>query len=83
MWFLRNVAPQLLVYCQQYSVSNLYIIGHSLGSATASILTMLLMDYFDEFKEKCGDAFNMECFGYAPACCLDLNLAESYKVYVW
>jgi hypothetical protein len=44
---------------------------------------MLLMDYSDEFKEKCGGGFNMECFGYAPACCLDINLAEAYKVCVW
>ncbi|CAO3600254.1 unnamed protein product [Absidia cylindrospora] len=81
-WFLRNVAPQLLVYCQKYSVSGLYIIGHSLGSATAAILTILLMDYLDEFKEKGGDGFTLECFGYAPACCLDLTLAETYKEHI-
>jgi hypothetical protein len=80
LWFLRNVAPQLLVYCQKYSVSGLYVIGHSLGSATAAILTIMLMDYLDEFKENGGDGFNLECFGYAPACCLDLKLAETYKV---
>ncbi|KAI8083036.1 uncharacterized protein BX664DRAFT_339672 [Halteromyces radiatus] len=79
MWFLRNVAPQLLVYCRKYSVSRLYIIGHSLGSATAAILTMMLMDYLDEFKEQGGEGFTLECFGYAPACCLDLKLAEKYK----
>ncbi|KAI9299874.1 hypothetical protein BJ944DRAFT_244744 [Cunninghamella echinulata] len=75
------VAPQLLSYCRQYSTTGLYIVGHSLGAATASILTILLMDYLEEFKQV--DDFILKCYGYGPACGLSLELAESYKEHIY
>jgi hypothetical protein len=80
MWFFRHLGPKLIAYSNAQSTSALYIVGHSLGAATASILTIMLLDYMDEFKKgKTGD-FTLQCFGFAPACCLSLDLSEKYKV---
>ncbi|CAO3649096.1 unnamed protein product [Cunninghamella blakesleeana] len=81
VWFLKMIAPQLLMYCKQYATTGLYVVGHSLGAATASILTILLMDYIDEFKQLTNgdDEFTLKCYGYGPACGLSLELAELYK----
>ncbi|KAI7903957.1 uncharacterized protein BX663DRAFT_505867 [Cokeromyces recurvatus] len=78
IWFLRHVAPQLIAYTNEHSTTGLIIVGHSLGGATAAILTIMLMDYIDEFR-KGKDEFKLQCFGYAPACGLSLDLAEKYK----
>ncbi|KAF7730870.1 hypothetical protein EC973_001388 [Apophysomyces ossiformis] len=82
MWFFRHVAPQLMAYCKEHSASALYIVGHSLGAATAAILTILLIDYLDEFRNETSKDFVLKCFGYAPACCLSLELSEKYKEYI-
>ncbi|KAI9483327.1 MAG: hypothetical protein EXX96DRAFT_557738 [Benjaminiella poitrasii] len=78
IWFLRHVAPQLIAYANEHSTTGLFIVGHSLGGATAAILTIMLMDYIDEFRQG-NDEFKLQCFGYAPACGLSLDLAEKYK----
>ncbi|KAI9021001.1 hypothetical protein CLU79DRAFT_208354 [Phycomyces nitens] len=82
MWFFRNVAPQLIAYSNEHSTSALYIVGHSLGAATAAILTIMLVDYLDEFRKGTDVEFSLRCFGYAPACGLSLNLSEKYKDYI-
>ncbi|KAG0174874.1 hypothetical protein DFQ28_006748 [Apophysomyces sp. BC1034] len=82
MWFFRHVAPQLVAYSNEHSTSALYIVGHSLGAATAAILTIMLVDYLDEFRRDTNDKFVLKCFGYAPACCLSLELSEKYKEYI-
>ncbi|KAL0095662.1 hypothetical protein F4703DRAFT_1825992 [Phycomyces blakesleeanus] len=82
MWFFRNVAPQLIAYSNEHSTSALYIVGHSLGAATAAILTIMLIDYLDEFRKGTDVDFSLKCFGYAPACGLSLNLSEKYKDYI-
>lgn len=78
MWFFRHVAPQLIAYCNEHSTTGLVIVGHSLGAATAAILTIILTDYLDEFRQQ--GEFELKCFGYAPACGLSLDLAEKYSV---
>ncbi|KAI9029027.1 hypothetical protein CLU79DRAFT_524787 [Phycomyces nitens] len=82
-WLFCHVAPQLVTYANENSVSALYIVGHSLGAATAAILTIMLLDYIDEFpKDKDGNPFVIRCFGYAPACGLSIDLSEGYKDYI-
>jgi hypothetical protein len=44
-WFFTDVVPQILAYCRQHNMRRIRIIGHSLGGSTASILTILLVDY--------------------------------------
>ncbi|KAF7727403.1 hypothetical protein EC973_007567 [Apophysomyces ossiformis] len=79
MWFFRNVAPQLVAYTNEHSTSALYIVGHSLGAATAAILTIMLLDFIDEFQKGKSEKFILKGFGYAPACALSLDLSERYK----
>lgn len=86
LWFFRNVAPQLIAYTNQHATSALYIVGHSLGSSTAAILTIMLLDYIDEFRKSAdsndNQDFQIKCFGYAPACGLSLELSERYKDHI-
>ncbi|KAI8050911.1 hypothetical protein BDF22DRAFT_112166 [Syncephalis plumigaleata] len=44
-WFFTDVVPQILAYCRQHDMRRIRIIGHSLGGSTASVLTILLVDY--------------------------------------
>ncbi|KAI8145650.1 hypothetical protein BJV82DRAFT_20937 [Fennellomyces sp. T-0311] len=81
-WFFRNVAPQLVAYCNEHSTNALYIVGHSLGAAAAAILTIMLRDFVDEFKGAHCEEFTLKCFGYAPACGLSLNLSERYQDHI-
>ncbi|CAO3643013.1 unnamed protein product [Cunninghamella blakesleeana] len=82
MWFFRHLGPKLIAYSNAHSTTALYIVGHSLGAATAAILTIMLLDYIDEFKKgKTGD-FTIQSFGYAPACALSLDLSEKYKDHI-
>lgn len=78
MWFFRHVAPQLIAYSNEHSTTGLIIVGHSLGASTAAILTIILTDYIDEFRQG-KQEFTLRCYGYAPACGLSLDLAEKYK----
>ena len=80
IWFFRHVAPQLIAYSKEHSATGLVIVGHSLGAATAAILTIILTDYIDEFRLEGSSEFNLRCYGYAPACGLSLDLAEKYSV---
>ncbi|ORY99297.1 hypothetical protein BCR43DRAFT_489056 [Syncephalastrum racemosum] len=82
VWFFRHVAPKLVAYTNEHSTSALYIVGHSLGAAAASILTIMLLDFMDEFRKDKSAPFTLRCFGYAPACGLSLDLAEKYKDHI-
>ncbi|KAI8374089.1 hypothetical protein EDC96DRAFT_12664 [Choanephora cucurbitarum] len=78
IWFFHHVVPHLVAYTKEYAATGLTIVGHSLGAATAAILTIILTDYLDEFKQ--GEKeFDLKCYGYAPACGLSIDLAERYK----
>ncbi|OBZ89075.1 Sn1-specific diacylglycerol lipase alpha [Choanephora cucurbitarum] len=78
IWFFQHVVPHLVAYTKEYATTGLTIVGHSLGAATAAILTIILTDYLDEFKEG-EEEFDLKCYGYAPACGLSIDLAEQYK----
>ncbi|KAG0748163.1 hypothetical protein G6F57_004635 [Rhizopus arrhizus] len=78
VWFFQYVVPQLKAFMNEHEASCLIVVGHSLGAATAAILTDMLIDHLKEFQEKI-EGFNLKCFGYAPACGLSLELAEKHK----
>ncbi|KAI9309024.1 hypothetical protein BJ944DRAFT_236459 [Cunninghamella echinulata] len=82
MWFFRHLGPKLIAYSNAHSTTSLYIVGHSLGAATAAILTIMLLDYIDEFKKGKTEDFTIKSFGYAPACGLSLDLSEKYKDHI-
>ncbi|KAI9256711.1 hypothetical protein BY458DRAFT_479980 [Sporodiniella umbellata] len=78
IWFFQSVMPQLLTLMNESNATLLIIVGHSLGAATAAILTDLLMSHKKELEEKV-HGFDLKCFGYAPACGQSLELAERHK----
>ncbi|KAI9264777.1 hypothetical protein BY458DRAFT_438129 [Sporodiniella umbellata] len=78
-WFFKHVAPKLIAYINKHSTTSLYIVGHSLGASTGAILTIMLTDYISEFRKGKDRDFTIQCFGYAPACGLSLELANRYK----
>ncbi|RCI05246.1 hypothetical protein CU098_012389 [Rhizopus stolonifer] len=78
-WFFRNIAPKLIAYVNKHSTTSLYIVGHSLGASTGAILSIMLTDYISEFRKGKDRDFTIQCFGYAPACGLSLDLANRYK----
>ncbi|ORZ23450.1 hypothetical protein BCR42DRAFT_344112 [Absidia repens] len=82
MWFFDHLAPKLIAYINSQPISALYIVGHSLGAATAAILTIMLLDYMDELKKGKPDNFVLQSIGYAPACGLSLELSEKYKDHI-
>ncbi|ORE02652.1 alpha/beta-hydrolase, partial [Rhizopus microsporus var. microsporus] len=77
VWFYQYVLPLLRTFIHENNATGLVIVGHSLGAATAAILTDMLMECLDTFPD--GKDFNIKCFGYAPACGLSLDLAEKHK----
>jgi len=77
-WFLRELGPTLIAYANIHSTTALYIVGHSLGSGIAALLTIMLLDYIDEFRKN-EQSFEIKGFGYAPTCAMSLNLSEKYK----
>ncbi|RCH98383.1 hypothetical protein CU097_011616 [Rhizopus azygosporus] len=77
VWFYQYVVPLLRTFIHENNATGLVIVGHSLGAATAAILTDMLMECLDTFSN--GKDFNIKCFGYAPACGLSLDLAEKHK----
>lgn len=82
MWFFRHVVPQLIAYSNEHLTNGLIIVGHSLGASTAAILTIILTDYIDEFRQGKDEEFQLRCYGYAPACGLSLDLAAKYSVFI-
>ncbi|KAI8646425.1 hypothetical protein BD408DRAFT_410209 [Parasitella parasitica] len=78
-WFFRHIAPKLIAYVNKHSTTSLYIVGHSLGASTSAILTIMLLDYINEFRQGKDGNFSIYSVGYAPACGLSLDLANRYK----
>ncbi|KAG0043313.1 hypothetical protein BGZ83_011544 [Gryganskiella cystojenkinii] len=79
-WFMANLVPQIVAYISKHKVSNLNIVGHSLGGGTASILTMMLLDHEHEFQSLMkGTKFKISCHAFAPACSVSKDLADRYR----
>ncbi|KAG0347846.1 hypothetical protein BG004_006796 [Podila humilis] len=81
-WFMNNLVPQIVAYIAKHKVSALNIVGHSLGSGTASILTMMLLDHQHEFQSMVNGNFRIQCHSFAPACCVSKDLAERYRDHI-
>jgi len=78
-WFMANLVPQIVAYISKHKVSNLNIVGHSLGGGTASILTMMLLDHQHEFQSLMNGRFKITCHAFAPACSVSKELADRYR----
>ncbi|KAI0221212.1 hypothetical protein L0F63_003331 [Massospora cicadina] len=73
---LRNVIPGLMSHAVQRQVHRIYIVGHSLGAAAASLLTMMLLDHLHEFRLP-GRIMDVRCFAYGPPPSVSANLAKA------
>lgn len=51
-WFDTNVSMQLCRWATEFNVSNIYITGHSLGGASAALVTMMLKDRLTKGKDQ-------------------------------
>ncbi|KAK9760430.1 hypothetical protein K7432_015531 [Basidiobolus ranarum] len=78
-FFMAEIIPQLLAHISEHKVSALYIVGHSLGGSTASVLTMMVMDYLDQIREASTANFKIQCYAYGPGPSVSLDLAKKYE----
>ncbi|ORX97624.1 alpha/beta-hydrolase, partial [Basidiobolus meristosporus CBS 931.73] len=78
-FFMTEIIPQLLAHISEHKVSALYIVGHSLGGSTASVLTMMIMDYLDMIREASTPDFKIQCYAYGPGPSVSLDLAKKYE----
>jgi hypothetical protein len=72
-WFYVHVFPVLLEYLQQFQLKKLVICGHSLGGATASVLSMIIAE------QKLPEDISFHCYSYAPPPTVSMNLAKRYN----
>lgn len=77
-WFIDNVLSQLVSFATLYGVKSLIVVGHSLGGATAALLTIMLQDYLHVFPP----GFKVHCYSYGPPSCVSLELAKRSEEHV-
>ncbi|KAK9765349.1 hypothetical protein K7432_006388 [Basidiobolus ranarum] len=77
-FFMTEIMPKLLTHMAEHQVTNLNIVGHSLGGSTASVLTMMLMDHLDKIREASTPGFQIQCYAYGPPPSVSLDLAKKY-----
>ncbi|RKP12670.1 hypothetical protein BJ684DRAFT_11152, partial [Piptocephalis cylindrospora] len=65
-WFLTEVFPSVLLHCERLDVTDVVLVGHSLGAGTASILAMLLQGLHP--KTGSGKEVHIRCMAYGPPC---------------
>ncbi|KAI9292998.1 hypothetical protein K502DRAFT_294458 [Neoconidiobolus thromboides FSU 785] len=75
---MKNVIPSVMAHAIQHQVRKIYLVGHSLGGATASLLTMMLIDHLHEFRLPKPE-FELRCFAFGPPPSFSLNLAKSER----
>ncbi|KAJ3162945.1 hypothetical protein HK101_000644 [Irineochytrium annulatum] len=88
LWLEEHLLPKLKVHIQSCKARALYIVGHSLGAAIGSILTMRIRENPTALAElqqtalDAGgvdslDAFRLHCFSFACPPCVSADLAEA------
>lgn len=77
-WFMTSVVPALMCHAVNHQVKTIYIVGHSLGGGTASILSILLHDHLKVAHLPLDHQIKLKCFAYGPPPCVTKQLAESY-----
>lgn len=75
-WFFRNVYPTLLQHLEDRKLEKLIVCGHSLGGATASMVSMMI---HDALKREGKDHIQLHCYSFASPPCVSLNLAKQYE----
>lgn len=84
-WFISNVLTDLIEFCRKHNKQNLVLTGHSLGGATASMLTMMIVDdHLDKLylNNTVDNPINLVCYAFAPPPVASFNIAVNYKQYI-
>ncbi|OMJ07299.1 hypothetical protein AYI70_g12290 [Smittium culicis] len=70
-WMFLKVLPLILAYSFKNKIPNIFVTGHSLGAAVASVLTILIQHYKDEIENNGiplkGYKFNAFTYGCPPS----------------
>jgi hypothetical protein len=78
----ENYLKTIIDYMSQHKVSNLVLVGHSLGGAISVTFTLVLLSHLQSLKSTI-PGFTMRCYAYAPPPTSSENLAEMLKGYVF
>lgn len=65
-WFLTEVFPSVVLHCERLDITDVVLVGHSLGAGTASILAMLLQGLRPTTGT--GKKIHIRCMAYGPPC---------------
>lgn len=82
-WFMEHVSKQLVGFAQEYGMQRIILTGHSLGGATAALITIMLRDWFLEGDEGWpvladGTKVDIHCYSYGTPAVLSPDLAVKY-----
>ena len=84
-WFMSNVIPQLRMFAQELQATAIYITGHSLGGAVASMTTILFLDELHEPGAEWPTStlddqpLRIHCYSFGPPPILSYNLHGLYR----
>ncbi|RKP00335.1 hypothetical protein CXG81DRAFT_26955 [Caulochytrium protostelioides] len=82
LWFMEHWWTRLLAMVRDHNVDRICLVGHSLGGATAALLTLILRETADQLERAAGHPVDVRavCFGAPPT--VSRNLAEACAPYI-
>ncbi|KAI3644017.1 hypothetical protein MP228_010181 [Amoeboaphelidium protococcarum] len=78
--FMDNVIPRIIELADQHNIQNINVIGHSLGGATAAMLTMMMQDRLSELNRLSNQQrpLKVHCYSYAPPPVVSESISNRY-----
>ncbi|KAI3644966.1 hypothetical protein MP228_011130 [Amoeboaphelidium protococcarum] len=78
--FMDNVIPRVIELADQHNIQNINVIGHSLGGATAAMLTMMMQDRLSELNRLSNQQrpLKVHCYSYAPPPVVSVSISKRY-----
>lgn len=81
-WFIDNLLDKIKGFLSEHQLSRLTLVGHSLGGATCSVLTMMLVQRQNELLQRNGEPIEIYCYAFAAPPAVSLNLAKRHEPYI-
>lgn len=75
----ENIYPFVIAELKKYPHYSLVIVGHSLGAAVATLLTIRFENEKKEIEAQIGYKLNLRCFAFAPPCSVSYDLSNNFK----
>ena len=82
MWVHEHFLENIFDAVKKHQCAALYVVGHSLGGAIASLFTMIMKEYIPELKNLSPNFDKLHCVAHAPPPSASPELAEQFKEYV-